>query len=172
MSADEPLGTRTPDELRAEFDRGFAEPATAHADDIEGFLVVRCAGTSYLLALAELAGFVAGRRIVALPSRAPHLLGVTGVRGVVTPVYDLAAVLGHEPTRATPNWIAITRGGRLGLAFADFGGHARSARATWIHGAHRRPTASVDGILHQVVDLTALAADIENHVRRGAQSQE
>lgn len=163
---------RTADELRAIFDRTFAEPATARETALEGFLAAKCGGTSYLLALADLAGFVAGRRIVALPSRAPHLLGVTGIRGAVTPVYDLAAVLGHAPAQTMPKWIAVARGGALGVAFEDFGGHVRSARSTWIQGTDARPTAQADGINHQIVDLAALVADIERDVRRSAQSQE
>ncbi len=163
---------QTAAQLRAAFDAAFAEPTAPRGTELEGFLVARCDGASYLLALAELGGFAADRRIVALPTRMPRLLGVTGIRGTVTPVYDLATLLGHAPVQGTPKWIAVARGARVAFAFAEFGGHVRSARATWIQGAGPRPTARVNDELHQVIDLAALVADIERDVRASAQSQE
>lgn len=172
MSTDGRDAARTAAALREAFDRAFAEVATPREGNLEGFLVARCGTASYLLALSELAGFVAGRRIVSIPSNARHLLGVTGVRGTVTPVYDLAAVLGHPPVQGIPKWIALARGSRLGVAFEDFGGHVRSARATWMQGADGRPTARANDTLHQVVDLAAMVETIERHVRDDAHSQE
>jgi chemotaxis signal transduction protein len=158
--------------MRAAFDRVFAEPATERRVDHDEFLVARCGGEAYLFALAELSGFAAGRRIVPLPSQAPHLLGVTGIRGTVTPVYDLAALLGHAPVSAPPKWLMVAGGGRLGLGFDDFGGHVRSSRATWVQPPSGRATARIGDTLHQLVALAPLIADLERDVRASARSQE
>lgn len=112
--------------MREAFDRSFAEPAATDRAPGERLLLLRVAGHPYAIRMVEIAGVVADRRIVAVPTSVPGLLGVAGIRGGLVPVYGLAELLGHgadgrDPARA--RWIALGQAAELvGLAFADLEG--------------------------------------------------
>jgi purine-binding chemotaxis protein CheW len=114
-------------ELRLAFDRSFALPPPATGPDTVDLLALRVGGASYAVRLDEAAGIVSRRRIVPLPSRAAHLLGVAGVRGAVVPVFDLGAVLGHGPAADPPSWILLCAAGAeaIGLGFTALDGYLR-----------------------------------------------
>jgi purine-binding chemotaxis protein CheW len=121
--------------LRELFDRGFAEPASDRAGESTDFLAVRVNGDPYALRLSELLGLVADKRIVKTPSRSDALLGLAGFRGAITPVFDLARLLGYPPAD-TPRWLALTRDGALiGLAFELFEAHLRVTDEALVEGA-------------------------------------
>jgi chemotaxis signal transduction protein len=121
--------------LRESFDRGFAEPASAAIGDRTDFLAVRVGGDPYALRLSELLGLVADKRIVKTPSRSDALLGLAGFRGAITPVFDLARLLGYPPADA-PRWLALTRDGALiGLAFELFEAHLRVTSEAFVKDA-------------------------------------
>lgn len=118
--------------LRDGFDRAFGAPFAAAGADRADFLAVRVAGDPYALRLSELLGLAADKKIVATPSRAHAMLGLAGFRGAVTPVFDLARLLGY-PASGAPRWIALA-GERLqvGLAFEVFEAHLRVEGAALI----------------------------------------
>lgn len=118
-----PAELRTAAELRAEFDRGFAElqaPPVPHVDVI----VLRAGGAPYAIARGELAAVRVDLAIVDLPSPARALIGVAAVRGELVPVWDLGRLAHGEPVRGR-RWCAIARGGHAAVAFDRFDGHLR-----------------------------------------------
>jgi chemotaxis signal transduction protein len=110
-------------DLRAQFDSAFAQaPEVAGAARL-GMLAVRVGTEPYALHLEQIGGLHADRRIMALPTPVPSLLGVTGFRGQIVPVYDLAVLLGHERS-AAPRWLVLVRCAQaLALAFDQFEAH-------------------------------------------------
>lgn len=114
--------------LRLAFDRAFAvAPVTSRAPT-EDFLAIRVGPDPYAVLLAEVSGLYADRKVTILPSAIPELVGITGVRGAVVPVYDLRALFGYplgEPSR----WLMVAAGRTVGFAFDGFDGHLRFPKA-------------------------------------------
>ncbi len=54
-----------------------------------------------------------------VPSRVPELLGLTGIRGVVVPVFSLARLLGFNSERGQAHWLVFCgdRQSPIALAF-------------------------------------------------------
>jgi purine-binding chemotaxis protein CheW len=113
--------------LRLAFDRSFAErprPAVAQGED---FLAIGLGAVAHAIRLSEIDGFVAGKPIVRIPSRAAALLGVAGFRGAIVPVYDLRTLLGYAVAE-TPRWLVIASGAAVAFAFDAFDRHLRVSR--------------------------------------------
>jgi purine-binding chemotaxis protein CheW len=127
--------TRDPDQsaagLRRAFDASFAVPPPPRADDRERLLLLRLGADGYAFRLAEVAGFVAARKIVALGSSAAGALGVAGIRGSLVPVYSLAALVGCATVDdAPPRWFVLSGAPEpFALAFARFDGYLELAPA-------------------------------------------
>jgi chemotaxis signal transduction protein len=130
---DEPELVSRAQALRRSFDAGFAEPPAAPGQDVEDLLLLRVGGDAQAVRLADVSGLLVDRRIVALPTSVPDLLGVAGLRGNLLPVWSLSTLLGYGAERATPRWLLLVGDGErrplLGLAFEHFDGHLRVARA-------------------------------------------
>lgn len=162
------------DELHEAFDRGFAEPPrppeTGHSD----FLCIRIGSEPLALQLGDIASLHADLRIVALPTRAPELLGMAAIRAAILPIYDLGVTLGLPPAVAV-RWLVVARGGATGFAFERFDGHARlldrtTALAT--HGGHVRGQVVVDGQPRSIVDLAAVVVSLDSRWRPRAAAKE
>jgi chemotaxis signal transduction protein len=169
MSSREHRFATTAGGLRQAFDRSFAEPpAPAKAGLIE-LLAVEIGGDCYAIRLAEITGLYADRRVVPLPSAVGELLGLVGFRGLMAPVYDLAALLGHTPARS-PRWLVLSgQSSPVALAFERFARHVRLSpegiseldQASLAMQRHIAGTASVGGVPHSIVDLSAVRRAIE-----------
>ncbi|HSS01965.1 MAG TPA: chemotaxis protein CheW [Kofleriaceae bacterium] len=150
-------------ELRDEFDRAFAagiKPRDAGHGDV---LLVELGGEPYALRLGDIASLHAALRIVALPTRAPELLGVAAIRATVVPIYDLATALGMPRAAATP-WIAVHHGGAAGFAFEGYEGHARIPQRSIAATAQRGHVVGqlvVGGRPRSVVDLGSVLTALE-----------
>ncbi len=108
-------------DFRRAFDHAFALAPVTNAGAFEDLLAIRVAGDPYAVRVREIAGLVASRRIVPLPSRRDELLGVAGVRGSLVAVYSLGALLGYGADSAAPSWLALAGAPEaLGLAFEEF----------------------------------------------------
>jgi purine-binding chemotaxis protein CheW len=107
------------------FDTGFAQPLRHAQTDGSDLLAVRLAGEAWAIPLAAIAGLHSGKKITPLPGGAPGLLGLAGFRGVLVPVYDLAARIGLAPAQ-TPRWLVLAKERRIALAFAELDGHRRA----------------------------------------------
>ena len=111
--------------LRSEFDGSFAEPARSHAAEHVELLALRAGGRPYALRLSQTAGLHPDRPVTPLPSPLAALLGLAGFAGTVVPVFDLAALLGHQ-VAARPRWLVLAAGTPpLAFAFHDLDGHLR-----------------------------------------------
>ena len=111
--------------LREAFDQSFAEAVGGERPEQLDFLAVRIAGDPYALRLSEIQSLHASRRVVAAPSQLPELLGLAGFRGILTPVYDLAQLLGYgaEPSA---KWLVVAQhASPIALAFGGFESHLR-----------------------------------------------
>lgn len=153
--------------LREQFDGAFAlAPQPADAARLN-MLALRVGGDPYAMQLDQVAGLHADRRILPLPTAAPSLLGVTGFRGQIVPVHDLAVLLGHS-RGAPPRWLVLVRcAAPLALAFDQFESHFSVAagqimRAGQPDGpAPLRDAVQAAQALRPIIDLTLLHQEIE-----------
>jgi len=119
------LGTRA-EELRQAFDQAFSEPVGRDSLEVGDFLLLRMGSESRAVPLSELSGLHVDRHVTELPDSTPGLLGISGFRGAILPVYDLQAVLGlGKATR--PRWMITPAAALLAFAFDDMLGHRRIA---------------------------------------------
>ena len=166
--------TRAADLARA-FDGSFAEPVRSVSDDADDFLTIRTGGDAYAVRVREIAGLIADRKIVPLPTSEPAFLGIAGLRGGVVPVYSLAALLGRVPNAEMPRWMLLVgTGAPLGLAFDQFDGHVRVPHADVSSGggAATQESVRIGAAWRGVIPVQALAATIrtrrpENGINRG-----
>lgn len=156
-------------ELRAQFDSAFAQAPRVAGAAGAGMLAIRVANEPYALHLEQIGGLYADRSIVALPSALPSLLGVTGFRGQIIPVYDLAVLLGHA-RGAVPRWLVLVRCAQplaLALAFDQFESHFTAAPGSISRAgtAPDRPhvfdTVQGADALRPVIHLPSLHDDIQ-----------
>ncbi|MFC7531058.1 chemotaxis protein CheW [Actinoplanes sp. GCM10030250] len=121
--------------LRTDFDASFAEPARLLDGETVELLAVGAGGRPYALRLDQASGVHPDRPVTALPTTLKALLGVAGFAGVVVPVYDLAALLGH-PIAQRPRWLVLTSGTpALALAFHELDHHLRVPVTDLVDGA-------------------------------------
>jgi purine-binding chemotaxis protein CheW len=132
-------------------------------------LAIRAGGDPYAVQLAETAGLHADRRLTSVPGALPEMLGIAGIRGLLVPVYDLAALLGHGSASA-PRWFLLAQGREaVGLAFDAYEQHIRLPQASLDAAGttepgdatapahkHLRGTLEVDGVLRPIIDVAAL----------------
>jgi purine-binding chemotaxis protein CheW len=166
--------TSRADELRDAFDRGFAAavvpPDIARTD----MLCIRVGGQPCAIRAGDIASLHADLRVVALPSRAPELLGVAAIRATVLPIYDLAAALAM-PGAGTMRWIAAHRDGQAGFAFEHYDGHARITDRALGAPAQRGHIAGqlvVGGHPRLVIDLGSVLAAIDTRFNQGGTAKE
>jgi purine-binding chemotaxis protein CheW len=112
--------------LREAFDRSFAAVRPPDPPPVEDLLAIRIGAEPYALRLSEIAGLHPDRRITPLPGGVPSLRGIAAFRGVIVPVYDLAAWLGH-PQEEAVRWLALAASEPIAFAFAVVDGHLRVA---------------------------------------------
>ena len=111
--------------LREEFDQSFSRAAGGPRPSELDFLALVVAGDAYAIRLSEVQSLHADRKLVAAPSVLPELLGVCGFRSVLTPVYDLAQLLGYGPGRVA-RWLLVAEGALpIAFAFEGFDSHLR-----------------------------------------------
>src|SRR5437764_764516 len=95
-------------ELRATFDQTFGLPFLSQgADRREDLLAIRLAGNAYAIKVREISGLANNRKIIALPSAIPELLGIAGIRGELVPVYSLAALMEVNRGSEGDRWLAL-----------------------------------------------------------------
>ena len=153
--------------LRRHFDEAFAAPAASMTECIEDFLAIRVGSDPYALRLSEIAGLHVGVKIVPVPSPVAQLLGVVGIRGMMVPIYDLAALLGHPP-EANSRWFVLARAPQpVGFAFETFEWHLQVSQASLADGngeasgtggtaPHMRGTVRAAGALRPIIHLASM----------------
>lgn len=157
------------DELRREFDDGFAAPARTETEATTDFLGVRVAGQPFALRVPELAFVSVQRRIVALPSSTPELLGLVGIRSRIVPVYSLARILGLAGARENTPWLATCdAGGEVAFAFESFERYLRLAKnrvRPWERSNLVREQISDGSIEREVIELSQITSGITGRKR-------
>lgn len=165
--------TSIAEKLRQDFDEGFAKPHRVLAEDLVALLAVLVGGRPYALRLDELSGTAAGSRITPLPSPNPELLGLSGIRGNIVPVFDLAALLSESREDKPPRWLALSAGEHpIAFGFSELEGHLRLDRSAlsslpsgedrWFSAAVRtdaglRPVLSINALVDSVRGTSTLA---------------
>ncbi len=161
--------------LRQEFDASFARAPRTATEPQLSLLAIRLSGNPYALRVNQIAGLHADRCITPLPSNVASLLGVTGLRGQIAPVYDLASLCGYARTAAS-RWMVLLRPQEpVALAFECFEMHFTVARDRIVSTPAGMRASSgnahvnlVDAVQHEdlvrpIVDLNALLQHIQQH---------
>jgi chemotaxis signal transduction protein len=158
------VNTSTAATLRRAFDAGFAAPLSSQSERHEDFLAIRVGAGHFAIRLAQIAGLHADLRIVPLPSPAPQLLGIVGIRGTMAPIYDLGAFLGYPPASG-PRWSVLVRVPHtVGFAFDGFDSHLKVPAASLAQGdaadesgaQHLRGALRVAATLLPIIDLNSI----------------
>jgi purine-binding chemotaxis protein CheW len=153
-------------ELRRAFDEAFAAPRAAPDPEHLDVLAVRVGGAPFALPIGALTGIAPRAKLLSLPGGVPGLLGLSGLKGAVVPVYGLAALLGL-PADDRWRWLAL-RQGPLALAFDELERFLRVPRDA-VHplapGAgsreHVKEALRLEGTLLPLVDLDSVVSHIE-----------
>jgi purine-binding chemotaxis protein CheW len=150
-------------EFRRTFDRSFAGAIRDDAVAVEDLLTFHLPSGSHALRLAETGGLFAGRSVTRLPGSDADLLGISGFRGTLVPVYDLHALLGAPPVER-PHWLVTAKAAPLAFAFEAFEGHLRvpadsivARRTDDGAGPYVRRFVAESRTFRPLVDLQALA---------------
>ncbi len=155
--------------LRRAFDRSFAEAPSAGPTLMEDLLAIRVAGDPYAVRLAEISGLFADKRVTQLPGPLPELLGIAGFRGMIAPVYDLRALLGH-PGGGAPRWLVLAAAMPVALAFDALDGHLRVPREAIVANADpgvRSEVVSCE-VVRPIVDIPSLLETLARRAREAA----
>jgi purine-binding chemotaxis protein CheW len=150
--------------LRRHFDEAFAAPASSIIEPLEDLLAIRVGSDPYALRLSEIAGLYVGVKIVPVPSPVPQLLGIVGIRGMMVPIYDLAALLRYPP-EVNSRWFVLARPPQpVGFAFETFESHLQVSLAgsngedsgTGGTVQHMRGTVRAAGTLRPIIHLASM----------------
>ena len=153
--------------LRHCFDEAFATPARLRDESLEPLLLIRAGGEAVALRSLHITGLARTGPIAPVPSRIPELLGITGIRGALVPVFDLAALLGFPLSGAQLRWLAFTGGetpvalafdqieGQAAVAGADIYNHQASAARALL-----KESARIEFNPRAVVDIPAVVETI------------
>ncbi|HYQ46779.1 MAG TPA: chemotaxis protein CheW [Polyangiaceae bacterium] len=165
--------------LRQDFDQSFARAAGGPQPSQLDFLAIVVAGDAYAIRLSEVRSLHAERKLVPAPSLLPELLGVCGFRSVLTPVYDLAQLLGYA-AEPTARWLVIVEAASpIAFAFGGFDSHLRvslesvsapetsNGGAAAVGGAVRN-----QGITRPLLHLPSLVEAIARRIKAQRPSQE
>ena len=164
-------------QLRHDFDQSFAQAPPPDAAGTDDYLAIRLGADPHALRLAEIASLAPLEAPTPVPGPCPELLGLTGFRGRLVPVYDLRALLGHAAP-ALPRWRVIALAWPVALAFDGFEGHLRLPRqAVAAAPAQARASLHVREVLHTpgavagvrpIVSLESVLETIRVAARPGA----
>ena len=157
-------------ELRQAFDLSFALPPPQASQEVEDLLTIRVAGDPYAIRLGDIAGIVAGRRVVPVPAVTLDLLGLAGIRGDVVSVFGLASILGYGQAPGSPRWMILCGAEEpIALAFSDFEGYLRIPKSSLHADENLRTTrqyvnqvASTEAGARAVISIPLVVATIRN----------
>jgi purine-binding chemotaxis protein CheW len=167
-------------ELRQAFDLSFALPPPQASQEVEDLLTIRVAGDPYAIRLRDIAGMVAGRRVVPVPAVTLDLLGLAGIRGGVVPVFGLASILGYGQAPGSPRWMILCGAEEpIALAFSDFEGYLRLPKSS-LHADENLRTArqyvdqvaSTEAGARAVISIPLVVATIRNRIGHNRPAKE
>ena len=156
------------EDLRRRFDATFASPPPAPAGELVALLAIKVGGDPYALRILEIGGLSEARKIVRVPGARGGVLGLAAHRGVVVPVFDLAAAIGYERSGGAPRWLVLSPGtAPVAFAFEEFEGYfelpldqLRLGAGSPIPGSHTREVLRDRGVVRGVVSLAAVMGGV------------
>jgi len=129
---------------------------------VEPMIAFRTAGVALAVRVHHITGITKRGVILPVPSTVPELLGVAVVRGVLVPVFNLAALLGLPPS-AELQWFLLTnRETPVAFAFDGLDGRVEVERAhlyvdeTASQRKHTHELAEVGSTVRAVIDVPGL----------------
>lgn len=150
--------------LAEAFDRSFSMVRSAEVPAWSDFLAVRIGGDPYALPLGELGEITPLGRVTPLPDAPAACLGLAGLRSVITPVYDLRALLDYTPVPDSARWLATLAHASVAVAFDAIEGHLRlPASAVAPHepdGRLVRDAVRTEAGLRPILDIPAALSAI------------
>jgi len=163
--------------LRGDFDRSFAVAVAERDVKPLDFLTIRIAADPYALRLSEVASLHSERRLVVAPSPLLELCGFASFRGILTPVYDLGALLGY-PRGTTKNRLVVVQwSSPIAFAFETLEAHVRVS-AGQVSQTDRGRNGAVVGALRDqgrtvpLLHLPSLVEGIAQRIKAIGPSQE
>jgi chemotaxis signal transduction protein len=133
-------------DLRQAFDSSFAAPPAAAAPEHVDFVVISVGANSYAVSMEEIGGLHTDLAVTACPGPFAEFMGLCTFRSVLTPVYDLAALMGDPIT--TGRWLIVAKSGEAAFAFAAYEMHLRIERGS----IASRPAGNAGRCISGVVD--------------------
>lgn len=168
---------RSAAQLRLAFDRGFALAIQTDTTVWEDYLLIRLHGAAHALRLSDVSRVQRVPWVTPVPGPVAALIGVAGLAGSITPVYDLRALLGHAVSQS-PHWMVVTRQASIALAFDMFERHVRCPRGAVVQHAGGGTRLHVQAHLQTqqetlpIVDVVSVLDQIQCVARQCAQQQE
>ena len=158
-------------QLREQFDRSFTEPERIEGAAAEPLLCIRIGGDPWAVRRADVRRLVADRVIVPVPSAAPAMVGMLGLRGELVPVHSLRALLGYRPEPPSRWVIVAAAAAPLGLTFDFFEGQLlvppeRLSSAAAPPRPHVRAVIAAEGTARSVLDLDSILELVTHGARR------
>jgi purine-binding chemotaxis protein CheW len=156
-------------EMRHAFDRSFAAPVVTITVETADFIAIRLGEDSYAIAMEEIGGLHTDVAVTYCPSGFSEFVGLAAFRGVLTPVYDLAALCGY-PAAAAVRWLLLAKGGAAAFVFATFETHFRlersaiAARQEGMSGRHTAGVAARAGHALPIISLSSVLADLADRI--------
>lgn len=154
--------------LRTSFMEAFAQAPAQATAPVSNLLAIRVGGIDFALRIGELAGLVANKKIVPLPTAVSELLGIAGVRGALVPVYSLASLLNAAQDGAPNRWIALSSTAAVGLAFGHLDGYVQvsqsdiyAATQANVTHAHVQEVVRSGDKIRPVISMASLVAAIQ-----------
>jgi purine-binding chemotaxis protein CheW len=140
--------------MRRAFDRSFAEPERSLAAPPVRLLAIRARDELLALRYDEIGGVLRCPKLSRVPSEAPALLGIGGVRGEIVGFYSLAALLG-APAPSAGSWAVLYGPMRsIGLVFEEV------IASIEVAPENLRELVTVGEAAHAVIDLSRIAAQL------------
>jgi chemotaxis signal transduction protein len=156
--------------LRRLFDASFAAPVQPRAERATHLLAIRVGGDPYALRLSEIAGLQPDLKVIPIPTPAVQLLGIAALRGMMAPIYDLAALLGYSRA-PNPRWIVFARAPQpVGLAFEVFESHLQVSDDSLAGGeaedpgsrrSHAQQTVRAAGVVRPLIHMASVMATLK-----------
>lgn len=116
--------------MRQQFDISFTRPLNDAEVSVRKLLAIQAGAAPFALPLGDCAGIHACPKVVMLPAAHPALLGIAGVRGRLTAIYRLAALLGVSYPAAMPRWLLVARADeQVGFAVENIDAYLQVAAA-------------------------------------------
>lgn len=163
-------------ELRQQFDRSFAEPLAPSAPVTTDFIAIGLGPDILALRVSEIEALRADITLVPVPSPIPEFMGLAGLRGKLTPVYDLGVLLGYPPT--TGRWLALVENRSVAFAFDSYREHFRIEAGTGIAGRSGGRGRYINSIAQRgdqawpIIDLVSLVAALRQRAASVSPKQE